>query len=145
MFKVSLPSTHSNISSFCIRFQALLTHTDYLWICVCVCVNIRPVSFSISVCLRFTLILHRMYIFPLSICSQSKETPSLRRCIFHLSMILLTNMHPDIEKLKILFSKESAEQNQSGVRVNVWLTLIRWSETRLQIKDNVAGSCLLTR
>lgn len=38
MFKVSLPSTHSNISNFCIHFQAAAqTHTHIHCICVCVC------------------------------------------------------------------------------------------------------------
>lgn len=69
MFKVSLPSTHSNIFNFCIHFQASPSASDFLthiYLCIFsvrVCVRIQSVSFSISVYIRFSLILHRTVYF----------------------------------------------------------------------------------
>lgn len=66
MFKVSLPSTHSYISNFCIRFQACtlpvpqtvsLTHAQS--ISTSLCVHTQSVSFSGYI--QFSLFLYRSY------------------------------------------------------------------------------------
>lgn len=93
MFKVSLPSTHSNISNFCIHFQASPSASDSLThiylcifsvrVCVCACARIQSVSFSVSVYMyKIQSNPTQDYIFPFCICSHGKEISSLESYLF---------------------------------------------------------------